>query len=164
MVPIMAMNGSKSTCVMWVCIAMGVTCAAQRDRLASSAIAVAPQPTAVADSSRQHALALTTRLATGRGFEPFVPGDKAEQGWTDCFTRSQFYFCDKVKEQEIQFLMWQYVRFSPEAESFRRELMDSLRATFGASSVRECAWLSPTKGREAGCKAIRETPPERSRS
>ena len=98
------------------------------------------------DSSRQHALALTTRLATGRGFEPFVPGDKGEQGWTDCFTRSQFYFCDKVKGQEIQFLMWQYVRLSPEAQSFRRELMDSLRATFGASSVRECAWLSPTKG------------------
>jgi hypothetical protein len=150
----MATNGSKSTCVMRVCIAIGMACVSACDPLATSAIAVAPQPTAVADSSVQHALALTTRLATRRGFEPYVPEDKGEQGWSDCFARSPLFFCDKVKGQEIQLFMWQRVRFTPDAQSFRQELMDSLRA-FGASSVRECEWLSSTRGRETGCKAIR---------
>ena len=123
--------------------------------VAHAAIAVAPRPTARADSSARAAFALIARIAARRGLEPFVNRDPL-QGWIECFARSAVWVCGKVRDHEPQFLMHESgcFRLTPEAEGLRREPLDSLRVQFGQPRVRECEWEVGRSPESSGCPLI----------
>jgi hypothetical protein len=122
---------------------------------AYAAIAVAPRPTARADSSARVAFALIARIAARRSLKPFVNRDG--EGWIECFARSAVWVCGKVRDQEIHFLMLEggWFRLTPEGEGLRRELLDSLRVQFGQPLVRECKWrVDHNDPGRSGCPPI----------
>ena len=155
---VIEMTFSLRALVRLLCVGVANYSAAACDPLTLKAIAVAPQPEVGTDSSTRVALALARRLATRDGLETFVPEDNAERGWAECFSSRDLYLCGKVREGEVQFAMYMPgTGFSPQAALLWRELQDSLRATFGASSVRGCTWTNRWKGHEAGCDAIKKS-------
>lgn len=85
--------------------------------------------------------ALVARLSERSGLTTADPRDangrNAEQ-WRACWGRETVRLCGKTSGSNVTFEMRQALatRFSPWAESLRRELVDSLRADYGAASVR----------------------------
>ena len=103
---------------------------------------VAPTAVAASDSSaRAETFALVTRIGMRNGLRMVGPADAAghnDQGWETCLTRETLFLCGKVSGPEIQFEMRQGMsaRFTPWADSLRREIVDSLRSKFGTAAVR----------------------------
>jgi hypothetical protein len=121
-----------------------------------ASFAVAPCGTAGGDSLVQAVFATVARIGARRGLQTVEPGgadNRNDEGWQQCLTRPSLFLCGKVKDGEVQFELRQVLtpRFSPAADSLRRELLDSLRAQFGADRVRECKWQVERDQRRSGC-------------
>lgn len=103
---------------------------------------VVPPAEATSDSSvPAETFALVTRIGVRNGLRVIAPSDAAgrnEQAWESCLTRETLFLCGKVSGPEIQFEMRQALtaKFTPWADSLRRELVDSLRAKYGSAAVR----------------------------
>lgn len=121
----------------------------------SSGIAVAPAPAASADRVRNAAFTLVTRMATRFGLEPSRSGKRDVR----CFSRSAVTLCARALDREAHFRIHEFARgrFSPRADTLRRELLDSLRAAFGERRVRECDWDVVSDGRLLGCSPVAPT-------
>lgn len=132
----------------------GLCCAGACHPIQDASIAVAPRPTESFDSATVTALAVAATVARRHGLEPFVPKNKEEQAWLDCYERFPLYLCGKMNDQEIQFSMWERPKLSANAESLRVELLDSLRMRFGTLAVRECRWEGEPDPRKTGCKPL----------
>jgi hypothetical protein len=131
-----------------------VACAFDPSTYAS--FAVAPRATAGGDSLAQAVFATVGRIGARHGLQTVDPrgaDNQNDEGWQQCFTRPSLFLCGKVKDREVQFELRQVLtpRFSPDADSLRRELLDSLRAQFGADRVRECKWQVERDQRRSGC-------------
>ena len=146
--------------------ALVLVCTAQ-DCATFTQIVVSPGAGVPVDSAAQAALAVAARLATRRGLQPLERGDLAKEPWTRCSAAYRLGYrgetaalslCEQVSNGEVQFGLAEHtIRFTPRADSLRRELLDSLRAQFGATHVRECrphGW----RGRWR-CRASAESPP-----
>lgn len=107
-----------------------------------SAIAIAPQPATGIDMAEQTAFAVAARVAERYGLKPYTPhGAERQLAWKECFMGSNGRLCGKWLNGEIQFAIVQAgTRPLPATERLRHELLDSLRAEFGADRVRECEW------------------------
>jgi len=131
------------------------------DPARSIGISVAPQPAAVMDSLRERAFVLAEGVATRHGLDRDY-----EEGFRQCFLgmpyrnprhmskgRTALSLCGKATARGAEFRLFEAVtaRWSPRADSVRRELMDSLRAQFGAHAVRECTWRLARDPRQSGC-------------
>jgi hypothetical protein len=123
-----------------------------------AAIAVAPGPAANVESASDRAFAATGAVAGRHRLEPFVASNQAEERWRQCFIRETFILCGKVNAPEVQFYMYQSrtTRFTPWADSVRREMLDTLRTEFGESRVRECEWERWPEERRSGCLILAE--------
>lgn len=117
------------------------------------AIAVTPAPSADPNATGQRVLALVTRIAQRHALEPF---EWKEVAFERCFSKRGFYMCGKQYQSETHLRLWQVKTFgfSPPADSLRRELLDSLRSTFGAQQVRECKWRTAPDPRQSGCTVV----------
>jgi hypothetical protein len=136
-------------------LALGLCCAVVGcDPAQSGAIALAPHPAIRVDSARHAAFGLVARVAKRRGLEAFDPKDREEEDWIECLGKSSLILCGKVNDGEVQFRMWERIRFSPQADSLRHELLDSLRAQFGRPWVRECEWRIAHAPRRSGCPPL----------
>ena len=113
-------------------------------------IAVEPRPVMLTDSVRQAAYAVAGRVSAQHGLAPF---DSKETYWHQCFLNGNLRICGKPSERGVEFYLFEGLapRWSPRADSVRRELLASLRAQFGDRWVRECAWVQPRDPRQAAC-------------
>jgi hypothetical protein len=128
-----------------------------------AALAIAAGSMGSAEGPRRDAFSLVARLASRRGLRPSFPQNPAA-GWAECFVASPLVVCGKEVDREIQFLLREGIAaplsrrglrgFSPRADSLRRELLDSLRARFGAANVRECNWREARDPRRSGCPPL----------
>jgi hypothetical protein len=128
-----------------------------------AALAVAAGSLGDPENIRRDAFSLVARLASRRGLRPSFP-DNPAQGWVECFAASALVLCGKELDREFQFMLREAIPaplsrrglrgFSPNADSLRHELLDSLRARFGAASVRECKWGEARDPRRSGCPPL----------
>jgi hypothetical protein len=128
-----------------------------------AALAIAPGSMGNAENTQREAFSLVARLASKRGLRPSFPENPA-QGWAECFAASPLVLCGKEIDGEIQFLLSEGIAaplsrrglrgFSPRADSLRQELLDSLRARFGAANVRQCNWREARDPRRSGCPPL----------
>ena len=128
-----------------------------------AAVAVAAGSGEDPENTRRDAFSLVARLASSRGLRPSFPNNPA-QGWAECLAASALVLCGKELDREFQFMLSEAIAaplsrrglrgFSPRADSLRRELLDSLRARFGATNVRECNWLEERDPRRSGCPPL----------
>jgi hypothetical protein len=128
----------------------------------TAALAVAPGPEAPADSTVETVLAVADTVARRRGLAPHPQGDQ----WRRCWARydlreptghrSDLFLCGKVREREVQFQLRQVMttELSWQADSLRRELLDSLRVRYGGLAVRECEWQNEPDPRSSGCPPL----------
>jgi hypothetical protein len=123
--------------------ALAVLCTATVCSTGTS-IVVAPPPAVTLDSADRAALALTARVTARRGLKRHDLHDLGGEGRpareVPCFARDTFFVCESVDGPEVELSIGQTMTtgFAPWADSVRAELLDSLRAEFGASRVREC--------------------------
>lgn len=140
----------KRICLILVCLF-----AAGCDPVQSTGIAIAPAPMGGPDSAV--AFTLASRIAQRHGLTEIGYTSAADQaqGWHQCFgiPQSNFSLCGKTVDGEVQFRAFEGLkfRFNPVADTVRRELIDSLRGTFGTKMVRECAWEVAVNPRLSGC-------------
>jgi hypothetical protein len=61
--------------------------------------------------------------------------------------------CGKTKRSEVHFMVSESMtsHFTPQVDSLRRALLDSLRVHFGDPSVRECEWEFQRDAALSGC-------------
>lgn len=120
------------------------------DPIAQVGIAVAPQPAVLTDSIERKAFAVGAAVAARHGLESFV--NPHEDWWSQCSGKANFTLCGTVSEGQIQFRLLETFtsRFTPLADSVRRDLLVELRRFFGEANVRQCRWAIPRKGRP-GC-------------
>jgi hypothetical protein len=123
------------------------------DPVQSFGIVVAPQPV-LSDSSRNRAFALAALVARSHGLST-APDNARAEGWQQCYAKAgkSFTLCGRSTDREVQFQLFEALsgRLSPVADTVRREVTDSLRAQFGAQSVRECRWSEHPDRNRAGC-------------
>lgn len=145
-------------------LVLGIVAAVACDPTAFGAIAVSPRTVSAPDSTQESVYGPVARLVAARGLTPIQPSNRKAAGHEQCFqssTRTAFVICGKTHQGEVQFrmLQWGRLRFGPVAQSIRQELLDSLRAEFGASHVRECQWELARDPQQDGCRprAARDT-------
>jgi hypothetical protein len=107
------------------------------DPVKKASFGVTPGTAGGRDSSAEAAFGTIARVAGRYGLREVDPADAAgknEQGWLRCFTVDTVFVCAKRRGPEVQVEMRQRLagRFSPWADSLRRELVDSLRAPVGS--------------------------------
>jgi hypothetical protein len=109
------------------------TCMARR------ALAIAPDPVLGSQGTRDSALAVMTRLARRHDAEDLEPEFQRDEHWIRCFARGTLVLCAKECKEETQLRVYQArtTRFTPWADSMYREMLDSLRRSFGEARVRE---------------------------
>lgn len=128
-----------------------------------ASFAVAPLPVPAMDSAQRAVFASTARVAASHGLEPVAPrvSDSGNpSGWSHCFTRSTVFLCGRTRDGEVHFQLRQSLtrRFTPWADSLRRDLLGSLRSEFGAERVWECTGRPERGPGRAGCAP--PTPPD----
>ena len=128
------------------------------DRMAFASFAVRPTPVTLSDSSHTPE-EIVARIAKRYGLDSIASDNVSHNAWTECFVRESLFLCGKTKNGEIQFRMRQWTRFTKLANSLRSEVLDSLRATFGADRVRECRWLVHADPTQGGCAPADSTHP-----
>ena len=110
---------------------------------------IAVQPAANADSARNAALDLAARLAARFALEATDPEEASVH---QCFASRLLALCTMILDGEAQFYIVDGSR--PLADNLKRELLDSLRASFGAPNVRECEWRTHRGERRWGCPPV----------
>lgn len=128
-----------------------VTAATACDPSQIRAIQVAPRTAQAPDSDAAGALALVERIATRHGLTVVRLARRDDYGWSSCFARSALVVCGKVRAAEAQVQIREAPRLSPAGLRLRSEMLDSLRARFDASRVRECRWTDKRDLRDSGC-------------
>ena len=137
----------------WICTATSCT--------ADSGIAITPSPGVDSDSAAQRAFSVVERVTARRGLQPYTAPDQQEKTWIRCFAEDvphnrKLVLCGKMKDREVHFRLYatMIARFTPHADSVRVELLDSLRAEFGAQAARECVWRFEGDSRRSGCPVL----------
>ena len=130
----------------------------------STGVEILPDSLVSIDSASQAAFELAARVSARRGLASSASPDPRDTTWTRCFTRhdlreatghrSDVHLCGKVRGREILFLLRQVMSsdFTPQVDSLRVELLDSLRVRFGEQEVRECEWDNEYDPRRSGCR------------
>lgn len=141
-----------------VAIVLGLCCIAT-SCLDSVGIAVAPRPGISADSAERVAFGSAAATAARLRLAPVDPPDQEEEGWEECYSEATLFLCGKVIDRELQFRIVQtgVRRFTPRADSLKRELLNGLRAEFGDGQVRECDWRGHRDRRRSGCAPLTQT-------
>lgn len=113
------------------------------DPVVSRSIVVAPQPPMVADSARTDAFDVARRLALRFGMTE-VSTDRVAVGSQrdECLALNTLRLCLSAAPAEARMQLVQLYsgRLRGPAKAFHDELVDSLRARFGAAEVKECKW------------------------
>ena len=121
---------------------------------------IAVRPSALVDSATlaESAYAVVGRVSQLYGL---VPRSPMELGLKDdlsmCYKRdyegTDAVVCGKTKHAEVHFMLRQVMTsaFTPQVDSLRMALLDSLRVHFGDLSVRECKWEFQRDAAESGC-------------
>ena len=126
--------------------------------ITSTGIAISPIPALDSSSVVERTFALVQRVGVRRGMQPYTAPDEREEGWMRCFAQEltqnrKLQLCGKLKDHQVHLRLSEIMasRFSPHADSVRAELLDSLRAEFGAPALRECEWRYEYDSRRSGC-------------
>lgn len=105
---------------------------------AVSSLALLPSPRTTDDLAGSAALPLVERVVAKRQFYKMGADDPNDPSMR-CFARDTLFLCERVRSGHVEFYFRQTgTRFTPWADSVRREVRDSLRARFGDAAVREC--------------------------
>ena len=123
------------------------------DRIQFAAVQVAPQPAAINDSTGEPAFAAVRRIATRHGLV-LLAAPTDPEGWKECLARDTLFVCGKLVGGEQQFQVRQWQSLSKDALTIKREILDSLRTEFGATSVRECKWRVQRPFASSGCPPL----------
>lgn len=135
-----------------VCICSATSC------LTTTGIAV--RPSALVDSTgfAESAYAVAGRVSQQHGLAPRSP---AELGLNPdlrvCYKRddenNHVVLCGKTKHTEVHFML-RYIttsQLTPQVDSLRKALLDTLRIHFGDPFVRECRWKFERQAAQSGC-------------
>ena len=144
---------------LWTPVASLCVAVAACDPIGFAAIQVSPQLTKPSDSTALSALAVVGRIATRHGLVPSTSGRTNDQGWNACFARETLFLCGKLRAGEAQFQMRQWHSLSADAMSLKAELLDSLRAQFGDTHVRECKWTDKRDLPSSWCEPLTGSAP-----
>ncbi|HKW47762.1 MAG TPA: hypothetical protein VJN70_09965, partial [Gemmatimonadaceae bacterium] len=100
-------------------------------------MSLAPQPVALPPASGDSVFRLVARIAARQNF---MTADGNTLGVYECYYRGNVTLCVKAADGRIDFRMVEFLRgqWSSYASTVRRELTDSLRASFGEAAVRDC--------------------------
>jgi len=102
-------------------------------------IAITPRPGARLETERDTAFAIVERILAKRAFGPWVPVEE-EQRTSSCFMKDHIVVCGEMTTTEVHFALTESFAnsLSLAADTLRRELLDSLRVTFGSQQVKGC--------------------------
>ena len=117
-------------------------------------MALAPQPALPSSVVRDSAFDLAARVARQHGL--VAAQDDNTPGLYECHWRDHLSLCVKSIDTYVAFRMVEPMRprWSAYADSVRRELVDSLRARYGADAVRNCRIRLTGKPREFTCSPL----------
>ena len=127
--------------------------------VATTAIAVTLAPSAPADSVARDVLKVVEGVVMRFGLQP-DPGNTALYrcwGVRDVEEpqgrRTNLLVCGKPHLGELQLRLDQAMTqgLTARGDSLRRELLASLRASYGPDAVRECKWKNDRKPERSGC-------------
>lgn len=113
------------------------------DPIRQAGIALSPTPESTADSLTGEGLALVSRIVTQHGLRSIGPLEEFDE----CFRQRNLTVCSRITARELQvrFVAGGF-KWSPLANTVRRDLEDALKSRFGAAYVRECEWTYPPDG------------------
>lgn len=115
------------------------------DPAIGAGIAVAPRPGIPPDSVKRVVYSTARMVAKNHNLVPETAAeDVTNMGWDQCFRNGGLRLCGKSADGTVQLLIAEFprLRFTPRADSLRRELFDSLRTRFDTPFVRRCTWNS----------------------
>ena len=100
-------------------------------------MSLAPQPVVLDQASRDSVFRLVSRIAAR---QDFTASDGNTPGAFECYHRGNVSLCVKAAEGRMDFRMEEFLRgrWSPYTSTVQRELIDSLRTSFGEAAVRDC--------------------------
>jgi hypothetical protein len=120
---------------------------------------IAVRPSALVDSTTlaESAFAVVGRVTQQHGLLPRSPAKLGLNDLSMCYKRDyqnrDLVLCGKTKNTEVHFMLRESMtsQFTPQADSLRRALLDSLRIHFGDQFVRECKWEFERDATHSGC-------------